>query len=437
MALHGSHARRNPTEALPPALVRDILLRLPADQLARAACVSRAWRAAVADPALWLRLDLSVKSGVRCWVDDDCVLAAAARARGGLVALDVSGQVQMWAALRAVAAANAASLRELRTVVAQEGNSGWRELEALLRAAPALHVLGADVRFCTCATARRMLRNEPPFGQLRLRSLLIDVDEPGLDLPGLAADLAGHPSLSVLQLQGDHQLLTLRDMDAFADAGLAVGLSALELFTSDLAPAVAPALARLLSSAALTRLHLTNMNPTAVALLDAPAAALLAPALRANRTLRSFRLCEVRLWADVQAGVDLVRALTGHASLHSLNLSFNVVGPALPATAALAALVAADAPALTELDLAQCDLHDAGVGALLDALRSNTHLRKLTLHGTRMSAAFAQQQLLPALRANSSLRELELGDEVEGADDALEQAMELVDAREAAPDGWD
>jgi hypothetical protein len=103
-------ARRNLTAALPPALFREVLRALPADQRARAACVSRAWRAAVADPAAWTRLDLS---GMTCRVDDAAaLLAAAARAHGRLEALDVPGRVT-FQALLAVATANAASLRML------------------------------------------------------------------------------------------------------------------------------------------------------------------------------------------------------------------------------------------------------------------------------------------------------------------------------------
>jgi hypothetical protein len=69
MALRGT-LTPNPIEALPPPLLRLVFLRLPADQRARAACVSCAWKDAVADPALWRRLDLSAESGVTCRVDD-------------------------------------------------------------------------------------------------------------------------------------------------------------------------------------------------------------------------------------------------------------------------------------------------------------------------------------------------------------------------------
>ncbi len=79
---------------------------------------------------------------------------------------------------------------------------------------------------------------------------------------------------------------------------------------------------------------------------------------------------------------------------------------AAAAGAALGALLAADAPALTELDVSECRLGDAALGPLCDALPRNTHLRSLNLYGNDISEAFAAEQLLPAVRANASLRML-------------------------------
>lgn len=76
-------------DVLPPALLRAVMLSLPADARARAACVRRGWRAFLADPALWLRLDLSDESGVTCRVDAAALLAAAARAQGRLEVLNL------------------------------------------------------------------------------------------------------------------------------------------------------------------------------------------------------------------------------------------------------------------------------------------------------------------------------------------------------------
>ncbi len=434
MALHGAHARRNPTEALPPALVRDILLRLPADQRARAACVSRSWRTAMADPALWLRLDLSFASGVTCRVDGAALRAAAARARGGLVTLNVSDRTILWAATRAVVAENDASLRQVR--LPGVGNlTTLAQLEALLAAAPALQMLEADVR-CGFAAARRLLRNEPPYVPLLLRCLVVSLDVERSDFLALAADLRAHPSLIVLHIHSNDQLL-LREVDALVDAALALRLTSLQLYTARLPPGIGPALARLLSSTALTRLHLYNMEDDVdVAFLDVPGAALVSSALRANCTLRDLSLRDVGLWEDVKAAVTLLGALTGHASLRSLDLVFNrvrVVAVAPAIGVALGTLVAADAPALEDLNLSWCRLGDAGLGPLCDALPRNSHLQGLEAVVNDMSDAFAAQRLLPAVRANTSLRNLAV-DKGEGEENApaAEEAMQLVKARKAA-----
>jgi hypothetical protein len=46
-------------DRLPAEALEAVLSRLPADSRARAACVSRAWRAAVACPKMWHTLDLT------------------------------------------------------------------------------------------------------------------------------------------------------------------------------------------------------------------------------------------------------------------------------------------------------------------------------------------------------------------------------------------
>jgi hypothetical protein len=431
-------ARRNPTDALEPALLRDIFGRLPADQRARAACVSCAWRDALADPALWRRLDLTARCGVACRVGDAALRAAAARARGSLEALDVSGHTLTWHVLCAVAAANAASLRELRVsrfdVSVPNGVRAadqTPDVRALLSVAPGLQLLQTDV-LCRSAVARSMLRGEPPWEPLRLRRLAL-ASEPDeeTDFPALAAELIAHPSLTELLLHHHFApALAQAELDALAGAALALRLTALELDGCRMAPDAAPALARMLSGAALAQLRITRVHPFAdYVFLDAPAAALLAAALRANTTLRELRLPRVGLWNDVPAAVALLGALTGHASLRLLDCSGNFASDAAAAVAvgtALAALVAADAPALEELYLSRCGLGDAGLGPLCDALPRNAHLRTLKIHNNGTGSAFAVLRLLPAARANTSLRELNAGISYD------DPARQHVRAREAA-----
>jgi hypothetical protein len=72
-----------------------------------------------------------------------------------------------------------------------------------------------------------------------------------------------------------------------------------------------------------------------------------------------------------------------------------LVGPAL------GALMAVNAPPLKELGLVDCNLGDAGMRPLLEALPHNTHLKDLLCTGSGMSAAFARDVLLPAVRATT------------------------------------
>jgi Ran GTPase-activating protein (RanGAP) involved in mRNA processing and transport len=145
--------------------------------------------------------------------------------------------------------------------------------------------------------------------------------------------------------------------------------------------------------------------------LDAPAAAVLAAALRANSTLTSLTLNFAGVFHHPAAAAELLGALTGHASVRVLSLRGNYAMAAHQAAvgASLGALVAANAPALTELDVSHCRLGDDGLRALFDALPRNSHLRTLDVSGNNMSDAFARDVLLPALRANTSLRELSAG----------------------------
>jgi Ran GTPase-activating protein (RanGAP) involved in mRNA processing and transport len=162
-------------------------------------------------------------------------------------------------------------------------------------------------------------------------------------------------------------------------------------------------LARLLGGDALRELHLFDRDGEQ--LLDAPAATLLANALRANSTLTFLALDAVNLWRDPTAAELLLQGATAHPSLRKLDLQGNTVDEASRARAgrALGALLAANAPSLEELNIVECSLGDAGLGPLVDALASNTHLHTLRCFGNAWSDAFMHERLLPATRSNPSL----------------------------------
>ncbi len=216
---------------------------------------------------------------------------------------------------------------------------------------------------------------------------------------------------------------------ALIDSSLALPLQSLTLF--DCVPlASASALARLLGGGALTKLLLNGCREL---LHDPASTAVLAAALRSNTTLTSLALDGMGLWREHLPGTVLLDALTGHPSVLMLNLNTNAADgleAAAAAGAALGALVAADAPALTALDVSNCELGDAGLGPLCDALPRITHLRKLNIEVNLISEAFAAERLLPAVRANASLRELDAY--TWPAVPSLAEAEQLVSARAAA-----
>jgi hypothetical protein len=318
---------------LPCALVLHILSLLPVDCRLLCAGVCRSWRAALEERSVWIRLDLSA-SGIspKREATDALLRAAAARARGELVALDISGCTRVTLdALLAVVTANGA-LRELRTrnIWSRDYESGWPletdELEALLRAAPRLALCEADVRCREVALARRLLRNEPPFAPLHVRSFefhpaLGERDE--ATLLALAAEFASHAHLRRLLLNFT-ALNTAAALDAVVDAALTRRLTSVTFSCCRLSPESAPALVRLVSGGALAELDILGGGR----LLDVPSALALGNALRASRTLTALSLQVVQLWHDPAAATALLRALTGHPSLHSLAFSNDQIDPA-------------------------------------------------------------------------------------------------------------
>jgi hypothetical protein len=419
--------------ALPHALALEVFGRLTVEERLLCIEVCRGWRATLADHSAWLQLDLTRADGSEC--SEALLRAATTRAGGQLQALRLSCGDALHGALCAVAAGNAATLQELRisAAAAPPQRRSVRDLEALLRAAPQLRVLEADV-YCSNAEAQRVLRNEPPFGPLRMRQLSVSAYAAAADVViALAADLALHASLASVWLQFV-SLDAPGALDAVVDAALARRLSSVHLIICHLLPASAPALTRLLASDTLTELYL---NGYTMQLLDEPAATLLANALRANTSLTALTLHSIQLWRDAAAAAELMGALTAHPRLRELRLPRNHPHngglQAVEVGAALAALLLANAPALQTLDIHGSRLSDAGMRPVVEALRHNTHLTKLNCIGNELSDAFARDVLLPAVRANTSLRELDVAPIIGVAVAAAREAVALVAARTQQP----
>jgi hypothetical protein len=435
-------------EALPAALVLRVLQRVPADARGRCACVCRAWRTALDEPAAWAHLDLSPAGGVAT-ATDALLAAAAARARGQLLSLDVSDATAIsLAALCAVAAANAGTLTRLRACHA-EARLAPRDVDALLAAAPRLAELSASLH-ATPAQASALLRppvtssaaGPPAASPLRLHALAVRFEDgaaTGAEALLLASELAawhagrcsGAPPLAALELF-EARLDEFGVADALCAAAAAADVAALALVGGRHAHDGAPALARLLAAPGcrLRALRCTGGPP-----LDEPGSAALGAALAApGCRLTELRLRHARLWRCPPAAAALLFALVAHRTLRVIDLRGNAA-PAFTALAgaALGGLLAADAPALHELDCADCWLFDAGLAPLLGALARNRHLRALRCANNRASAGFARAALLPAVAACASLRRLEAG-ERSGADDATQEAYALLLRRCAADD---
>ena len=92
--------------SLPLPLAQRIFLALPADARGRACCVCRAWRDALAEPSLWMRLDMAGVGGEPERFAAQ-LLGAAGRARGELIELEISQRVVMLDDLLPVLTANA------------------------------------------------------------------------------------------------------------------------------------------------------------------------------------------------------------------------------------------------------------------------------------------------------------------------------------------
>ena len=420
--------------SLPLLLACHIFLALPVDARGRAACVCRAWRDVLAEPALWTRLDMYVLAFEQRYLA--MLRSAAARAHGRLFYLELSQREVKQVALLPVLTSNAGSLRELHLHhICATGNDMLTTVKSVLAAAPLLQVLTAKNVHCSWKEAPRVLRAEPPCALLQVRSSLSVLFPGAQGLGGrierfgpfaaALADATLQPALSELRLVGADTAQPAV-MGALADAARARRLRELRLDCCT-PPSAAP-FARLLAEGSLAVLEFypSGGSPS---LFDAAGAALVADALRVNTTLTTLKLCCAHLCEDIRAAELLLAALVGHLSMRELQIigehiaaeDRNAVG------AALGALIAADAPALHILNWSSSDLGDAGLAPIVEALPLNRHLRKLDVSDNDVNEEFARERLLPAVRTNTSLRELQCDSSTSGP--AAAEAVELVRRR--------
>jgi hypothetical protein len=380
--------------------------------------------------------------------------AAAARAGGELARLDVrgTGDALALADVSAVLHANA-SLRELRC---RGAHATWapEELRAALHAAPALRIHGAQVVCAdSLAVALVLSGDEPPFdaGRVSCDALLFPPSplSPG-ELRRLVALLRSHVSVTRVALLTApfHAPQGRRALDELVDVCVARPLVSLQLSGEWVGgEQLHAALLRLLRHGALRVLGVLGTRAAATlfpARADGDgdggdggddggvgAARALGAALRESGTLTDLTLLGAHLWDAPRAGAALLACLTAHPRLRRLCLLGNATPLALGAPA-LAALLAADAPALRCLDFTACALGDDGATLLFHALRCNCHARELRAAHNGISDACVRARLLPSLRANASLARLELAQAHEAPSAAQAQAQALVLRRAAA-----
>ena len=350
-----------------------------------------------------------------------------ARAGGALTAIDVSntalGVVDLRDALQA--SGGVVEVQAPASVYKVE----W--LTTLLAAAPQLRELHIDLS-CGVLDAVGALEGRPPFAPLRLRSLSVVDARHGPLSPALALALAD------ARMQPCMTKLTLWDtecdqaaVNVVVDAVIArQRLSRLAIVNCHLPPAAAASLGRALRDGGLTELDFFVGTP----FLDATGSATFCDALHASSTLTTLRLYRLPQLAPPVAAA-LLGALVGHRSLQALDLCSTRFQDAAAAGQALAALLAANAPALIKLTVQFCGLGEAGLGALLDALPHNHHLRELDITNNVAIDGFMRGRMLPAVRANASLRKLRVKTIQHGADVeddntfAMREAQRIVAAR--------
>jgi hypothetical protein len=380
-----------PFDTLPEEALRVIMLALPVDARARAACVCPSWRAFLADPSLWQVLDLTSAGGVdEERVTANLVRGAVARAARQLRELSLNGWVpdlNVRELLVALVVSDGAALQQVITDVRFK----VEELRVVLAAAPRLQVLSAQV-VGGCTELLPVLRNDPPYGPLRVSALIASGGE-GHDVLALAAAVATHESVSSLELR---RVSSARGLNAVVDVAAERRVSSLHIASCEWDAESIAALARLLRCGSLTFFIFSCFDFPHGHEESLP---VLSDALRACRTLTYLGLCLNPLYGATRHVTDLLDAAASLPALTELDLSWSTAQDTVAFGHALGALLRADLPSFHTLNVEYCRLGDEGMAAVLDGLAANTHLCRLYCDQNEISDAFRRDRLDPALAA--------------------------------------
>ena len=380
--------------ALPDAALRAIMLALPVDARARAACVCRAWRAFLADPSLWRVLDLTPAGGV-AWqlVTPALVRGAFARAARQLRSLSfIHVSPDLSALLLDLILSDGAELRQASANVFVRRE----RIQATFAAAPRLQALNIHVS-SMCRQLLLLLRNDSPV--LRIQELRVHAEDmTSADSLALAVAMAAHEPLKGISLTG---LQSAPGLNALLAVAVDRRFSRLTMKNCVLDAETVPLLARLLQRGSLNKLEVACAG-----FLHAQEASL--PLLwAALRTCRTLTHLELELSPPNATGRIVTELLDAAAELPALSLldfSGSRMQDAVVVGRALGALLAADLPSLRTLRVKGCQIGDEGMAALLDGITTNTHLRKLSCRHNNLSHAFKRDRLEPALAALEARR---------------------------------
>jgi hypothetical protein len=349
-------------------------------------------------------LDLTPAGGVVAErVTENLVRGAAKRAAGHLRSFSFNRvpQLSSHQLFEEVIESDGAELHEVNTDLGISVDI----LAKIFAVAPRLHVLNATVGG-NCTELRTVLRNEPPYGPLRVGTLHISLADGAGDVSALAAAVASHESLNGLQLW---QSNCARRVNVLLDAATERCVAELQVVNCVLDADSVPALARLLLRGSLTKLDVSCDDfpggPEASTLTHLE---LLWAAVRSCRTLTHLELhMNVPNGANRRYHSELLDAAAALPALSELKLSFSEFEDKAAAGRALGAFLAADPPSLRTLRLQCCGLGDEGLAPLLDGLAANTHLRELDCEMNYPSAAFERDRLEPALAALAARAQLD------------------------------
>jgi hypothetical protein len=407
--------------SLPLSLAHRIFLALPVDARLCASYVYRAWRDTLAEPSLWTRLSMSGMHVERRRFFDRMLRSLARRERDQICQLDLSQEDFKESVPLPLLTANAGSLRELHlhSIHPNWSDTTKATFGVVVKAAPLLQVLKVENVRCLLKDALKMLRAEPPYAPLQMsRSLEVYFQDErgeldcGMNRFGRFAPFAAALADATLQPALSRLCVFAADVSPPAVMGALVdAVRVRQLRELALEYGMPPAAAQLVRLLAEGSLAVLEINQPYRQVFAAAGAALVADALRSNTTLTALHLRGVHLCVDMDAAELVLGALVGHLSLRELWIIYEDTTDedCIVFGAALAALIAADAPALQVLVCKRNELGDDGLAPIVGALALNRHLHTLDVGDNGMSEDFARERLLPAVRTNTTLRKLKCG----------------------------